>query len=292
MAPLNTIEPRRIETSGGVLSVRITGSGPALLLLHGFPQTGLMWGQVSEALAARHTLIVPDLPGYGLSDTPASVDSASKRQMAVQMIDMMRVLGHVRFDLAGHDRGGRVAYRLAMDHPERVQRLAILDILPTSEYWAKMDRAFALKIYHWAFLAQPYPFPETMIAAAPAHFLETTLASWTMARSLDSFAADAMAEYRRNFADPARLKAMCDDYRAGASVDVEHDLADRAAGRKIAAPTLVLWGAGGIAANASTPLDVWHDWADDVRGEAVESGHFMPEENPAATADALKRFFD
>ncbi len=252
----------------------------------------MMWDPVAVALAAQHTLIIPDLPGYGLSDTPVSVDSASKRQMAVQMIEMMRALGHERFDLAGHDRGGRVAYRLALDHPENVHRLAILDILPTSEYWAKMDRAFALKIYHWAFLAQPYPFPETMITAAPAHFLETTLSSWTRTQSLDCFAADALAEYRRNFSDHSILKAMCDDYRAGASIDVEHDLADRAAGRKITAPTLVLWGATGIAANASTPLDVWHDWATDVRGAPIESGHFIPEENPSATAEALNRFFD
>ena len=282
---------RRIETRGGTIQACVIGTGPPLLLLHGFAQSRMMWGPVVQALADTHTLVIPDLPGYGDSDAPATVEKASKRAMAASLVQMMEVLGFAAFDLAGHDRGGRVAYRMALDHPQCVTRLAVLDILPTSDYWDKMDRAFALKIYHWAFLAQPYPLPETMIGGEPDFWLEWTLKSWTMARSLDCFDPDAMAHYRHNFHDPSRLKAMCDDYRAGATVDVEHDLASRKAGQKIEAPTLVLWGASGIAQSAETPLEIWRTWCRTVEGTAIRAGHFLPEENPADTGAALARFF-
>jgi len=282
---------RRIETSGGTIAASVGGSGPPLLLLHGFPQSRMMWGAVAPALAAKHTVVIPDLPGYGDSDAPATVEDASKRIMAASLVEMMAALGFGAFDIAGHDRGGRVAYRLALDHPERVKRLAILDILPTSDYWARMDRGFALKIYHWAFLAQPFPLPETLIGGAADFWLEWTLKSWTAAQTLDCYSAEALAHYRQNFHVPIRLKAMCDDYRAGATVDVEHDLASRAAGQRIKAPTLVLWGASGIAQSAETPLTVWEGWCDDLRGEAIRAGHFLPEENPADTITALARFF-
>ena len=288
---LDSESHRRIETRGGAVAASVAGDGPPLLLLHGFPQTRAMWAPMAATLATSHTLVVPDLPGYGGSDPPADVASASKRAMAARMVEAMAALGFETFDVAGHDRGGRVAYRMALDHPERVRRLAVLDILPTSDYWAKMDRRFALKIYHWAFLAQPEPLPETLIGGAPDFWLEWTLRSWTAAQSLDAFAPEAMAGYRGNFTDPVRLKAMCDDYRAGATIDLEHDLASRAAADRIAAPTLVLWGASGIAQSAETPLDVWTEWCADVRGEAIDSGHFLPEENPQATAAALARFF-
>lgn len=282
---------RHIETSGGTIAASVFGSGPPLLLLHGFPQTRAMWQPITASLAASHTLIIPDLPGYGDSDSPADVEAASKRAMAASMVEAMQSLGFDSFDLAGHDRGGRVAYRMALDHPQRVKRLAVLDILPTSDYWAKMDRSFALKIYHWAFLAQPPPLPETLIGGAPDFWLEWTLKSWTASQSLECYAPDAMATYLRNFTDPVRLKAMCDDYRAGATIDLDHDLASRAANQRITAPTLVLWGASGIAQSAETPLDVWGEWCTDVRGEAIPSGHFLPEENPAATGAALASFF-
>lgn len=282
---------RRIETTGGTLAVSVLGSGPPLLLLHGFPQSRMMWRRMAEGLCDRHTLIIPDLPGYGESDPPESVDAASKRNMATACVEVMRALGHERFDVAGHDRGGRVAYRMALDHPERIARIAVLDILPTSDYWAKMDRDFGCKIYHWTFLAQPYPLPETLIGGAADFWMEWTLKSWTAAGSLAAFEVEALAHYRGNFHDPARLKAMCDDYRAGAGVDVAHDLADRAAGQRITAPLLVLWGATGIAQSAQTPLETWREWGLDVRGEAIEAGHFLPEENPAATLAALTRFF-
>lgn len=282
---------RPFETTGGTITASIGGSGPPLLLLHGFPQNRLMWQTIADILSTHYTLIIPDLPGYGDSDAPANVEAASKRAMANQMIEIMVQLGHEIFDVAGHDRGGRVAYRMALDYPERVSRLAVLDILPTSDYWAKMDRGFALKIYHWAFLAQPYPFPETLIGAAPDAFIDTTLKSWTATKSLDVFAPDALASYRRNFTDPIRLKAMCDDYRAGASIDVDHDLHSQRTGTRINAPTLALWGASGIAQSAETPLDVWRNWCVDVCGEPISSGHFLPEENPRDTAAALRAFF-
>ena len=282
---------RHIQTHGGTIAASVFGSGPPLLLLHGFPQTRAMWEPVAASLATSHTLVVPDLPGYGDSDAPADVEAASKRAMAASMVEAMGSLGFGSFDLAGHDRGGRVAYRMALDHPKHIKRLAVLDILPTSDYWAKMDRSFALKIYHWAFLAQPPPLPETLIGGAPDFWLDWTLKSWTVSQSLDCFAPEAMAAYRRNFTDPVRLKAMCDDYRAGATIDLDHDLASRAANERITAPTLVLWGASGIAQSAQTPLDVWGDWCTDLRGEAIPSGHFLPEENPAETGAALARFF-
>ena len=282
---------QRVPTSGGSIAVELRGEGPPLLLLHGFPQTRAMWKPVLEFLERDHTCILADLPGYGDSDPPSGPEHATKRVFAGQMIEMMAALGHERFDVAGHDRGGRVTYRMALDHPDSVERAAILDILPTSEYWARMDRSFALKIYHWAFLAQPYPLPETLIGGAPDHFLETKLASWTASKTLDCFEADAMDAYRRNVMDPVRLKAMCDDYRAGSALDVDHDLADRAAGKQIAAPTLIIWGDAGIAQSAETPLDVWREWCADVTGVAAPSGHFPCEEAPDETGRALSQFF-
>ena len=289
--PFEGFKTARLETSGGAVFARIGGDGPPLLLLHGFPQTHLMWADVAAALAKTRQVIVPDLPGYGESDPPKGVEGASKRAMAAQMVEAMSALGHEEFDVAGHDRGARVAYRMAFDHPERVARLAVLDILPTWEYWDRMGHAFALKIYHWAFLAQPEPVPERLIGGASDFYIDHTMASWTQAGDLSAFTPEAMLAYRANARDPRRLKAMCDDYRAGATIDFEHDDADRKAGRKIGVPTLVLWGGAGIASNAGTPLDTWRNWVADVSGEAIDSGHFIPEENPAATVAAMDRFF-
>ena len=291
MRGFSGFEERRIATGGGALHALIGGEGPPLVLLHGFPQTHLMWAPIAGRLAATRRVVCFDLPGYGASDPPAGVTGASKRAMAAQIVEAMAALGHERFDLAGHDRGGRVAYRMALDHPDRVARLAVLDILPTWEYWARMDRAFAMKIYHWAFLAQPEPLPENLIGGAPDFYIGHTMASWTAGGNLDAFDGEAMEAYRANARDPARLKAMCDDYRAGATLDREADGADREAGRRIEVPSLVLWGAAGIAAGSGTPLDVWRDWCVDVSGEGIESGHFIPEENPEATFAALDRFF-
>lgn len=263
--------------------LRLGGEGPPLLLLHGYPQTGAMWHKVAPELARHFTLIIPDLPGYGQSGIPPlSADHVaySKRAIAQTMTMLMAELGYSRFCLAGHDRGARVSYRLALDHPERVERLAVLDILPTHTYWARMDRAFALKVYHWAFLAQPAPFPEKLIAASAANFLDHTLASWTAAKSLNCFSKEALTHYHAFFAQEERIAATCEDYRAGATCDVEHDAADVAAGNKIQCPTLALWGETGIAQASETPLDVWSRWAEDVSGAGIDGGHFIAEENP------------
>jgi haloacetate dehalogenase len=238
--------------------------------------------------------VIPDLPGYGWSAVPRSdADHTpyTKRAMAAVMIELMEALGFVRFRIAGHDRGGRVAYRLALDHPERIERLAALDILPTYDYWQRMDRRYGLKMYHWLFLAQPEPLPERLIGGKPVFNVDHTLASWTKAQSLAAFDPRALAHYRAALADPSRIHAACEDYRAGAHADYDHDAADRAAGRRIAGPVLALWGAGGLAPAGETPLDVWRQWANDVRGAPIDSGHFLAEEAPDATAEALAEFF-
>jgi haloacetate dehalogenase len=283
-----------IDTSAGRIFARVGGEGPPLLLLHGFSETHVMWHRVAPKLAEKFTLIIADLPGYGWSDIPesdAEHTPYTKRAMAKQMIEAMERLGHVRFGLAGHDRGGRVSYRLALDHPGRLSKLAVLDILPTYDYWMKMDWRYALKVYHWTFLAQPAPLPETLIGGHPDFYLKDKLASWSKTKDLSVFDPRALAHYLAAFNDPSRLHAMCEDYRAGAGADFDHDKADVEAGHKIPVPMLALWGDAGIAQSAATPLDTWKTWATDVRGAPVDAGHFLTEEAPAATAKALLEFF-
>lgn len=265
-----------------------------MLLLHCYPQTHVMWHRVAPKFADKFTLVIPDLPGYGWSDVPKTDENHTpftKRAMARAMIEVMEKLGHVHFGLAGHDRGGRVAYRLALDHPGRLSRLATLDILPTYDYWAKMDRGFALRIYHWAFLAQPHPLPENLIASNPDDYFGRTFKSWAKKDAPNPFDPRAVEHYLTALRDPLRIHAACEDYRAGAYADFEHDKADVEAGSKITVPLLALWGGAGIASSASSPLDTWRRWATNVSGHAIDSGHFLAEENPQATADALLKFF-
>jgi len=287
-------ETVRIATRSGAIHVRIGGAGSPLLLLHGYPETGTMWHKVAPLLADRFRLVIPDLPGYGQSDVPAT-DARNtpytKRAMAAVMVEVMAALGHERFAVAGHDRGGRVAYRMALDTPQHVERLATLDILPGYEYWARMNREYALRIYHWVFLAQPFPVPETLICPNSDAYYRSTLASWTRAKTLEGFDPRAVEQYLSALRDPARVRAACEDYRAGAYADVDHDAADLAAGRKIAAPLLALWCGSGVGAAAGSTLETWRKWAVDVRGEEIDSGHFLCEENPRATAVALRDFF-
>jgi haloacetate dehalogenase len=283
-----------INTRMGRIFARVGGSGPPLLLLHGFSETHVMWHRVAPQLADRFTLIIADLPGYGWSDMPESdADHTpyTKRAMAQAMIEAMAQLGHGHFALAGHDRGGRVSYRLALDHPGALSRLAVLDILPSYDYWQKMDRLYALKIYHWAFLAQPFPLPETLIGGNPDFFLRHKMASWTKAKDLSAIDPRALEHYLAAFRDPSRVHAMCEDYRAGAHADFEHDKADRDAGNKITTPMLALWGDAGIARAAATPLDTWKSWATNVTGMPIDAGHFLCEEAADATAKALREFF-
>lgn len=283
-----------IDTSAGRIFARTGGKGPPLLLLHGFSSTHVMWHKVAPQLAEKFSLIIADLPGYGWSDMPESDENHTpytKRAMAKTMIEAMERLGYVHFALAGHDRGGRVSYRLALDHPGRLSRLAVLDILPTYDYWERMNRLYALKIYHWAFLAQPAPFPETLIGGAPDFFLKKKMASQTKSKTLNEIDPRALEHYLAPFRDPSRVHAMCEDYRAGAYADYEIDKADFEAGKKITIPMLALWGDAGIATAAATPLDTWKKWATKVEGAPVDSGHFPPEENPEVTAKLLLKFF-
>jgi haloacetate dehalogenase len=281
-----------IPTRRGRIFARTGGDGPPLLLLHGYPQTHVMWHRVAAQLARRFKVVVADLPGYGSSDVPetdADHTPYTKRAMAQAMIEAMAHLGHERFAMAAHDRGARVAYRLALDQPDRLTRLALLDIQPTYDYWQKMDRLFALRVYHWAFLAQPHPLPEHLIQANPDEYYTRTLHAWVKPGS-SPFDPRALAHDHTALRDPKRIHAACEDYRAGAYADFEHDKADFEAGKKITVPLLVLWGGTGVAAGAGTPLETWRERAVEVSGAAVESGHFLCEENPEAMMETMLPF--
>ena len=284
---------RRIETAGAEIFLRTGGTGPPLLLLHGYPQVHVCWHRITPGLARYATLVIADLRGYGASSAPpgdAEHTTYSKRTMAEDCLAVMRALGHERFIVAGHDRGGRVAYRLALDHPEAVSALIPVDILPTAEVWRRITAQSAVKSYHWAFLAQPHPMPETLIAKDPVYYLEHTLKSWAGPRDLSPFSAEALAHYRALLSDPARVHAVCEDYRAGAGIDRRLDEADMAAGKRIGCPTLVLWGRDYLGGGAVSPLDIWKAWCTDVSGCEIVSGHFLAEENPEATLAALLPF--
>jgi haloacetate dehalogenase len=286
-------ETRRFKTDGAEIHARIGGKGPPLVLLHGYPQTHVIWHRVAPDLAKHCTLIIPDLRGYGQSSIPAdATDHAtfSKRAMAADIVSIMKELGHTRFMVAGHDRGARVAYRLALDHPQAVSRLIPIDILPTVDVWDNLRWGSAIKSYHWQFLAQPSPLPETLIGGNPAFYVDKTLASWTMSKTLAELAPDALAHYRAALQGLGRVHAVCEDYRAGATFDRLADEKDRAAGTKIACPTLVLWGSDYVGKGSVNPLDIWRKWCTDVTGVEITSGHFLVEENPADTLKALVPF--
>ena len=285
-------ERLRITTSEAEIETVKKGDGPPLLLVHGYPQTKAMWHKIAPGLAERFTVVATDSRGYGASSRPPAGDDHagySKRRMAGDLVEVMRSLGFERFAVAGHDRGGRVAYRMALDHPERVTRLAVLDIVPTYEQFAAVDRQAALGSFHWYFLAQPAPFPERLIGADPEYFIRHMLGSWTGAPT--SFGDEALAEYIRCFADPEVIHASCEDYRAGAYVDCQLDEADLRAGRKITCPVLAIWGDRGRSHKRRHVLETWQRWATDVRGEGLPCGHFLAEEAPDATRAALEKFF-
>ena len=283
-----------IDTAAGRIFARAGGNGPPLMLLHGYAQTHVIWHKVAPELAKRFTLVIPDLPGYGWSDAPESAkDHApyTKRAMAIAMIGVMEKLGHARFALAGHDRGGRVAYRLALDNPGRLVKVATLDIVPTWHMWHDLDARLAFRIWHWTFLALPAPGPEAVIGRDAVAFWDWKTALGTKTKDLCAFGPRALAHYRTFFADPRRIHATCEDYRAGRTTDLADDEATRAAGKKIDCPLLALWGASGIPSETKSPLDIWREWANDVRGFAINCGHYLPEEDPDATARALLAFF-
>jgi haloacetate dehalogenase len=286
-------DERDLETERGTIHARVGGSGPPLLLLHGYPETHLMWHGSAPALAERFTVVATDLSGYGDSLRPApAADHAphSKRALALDQIQAMASLGFERFAVAGHDRGGRVAYRMALDHPKRVSALAVLDIVPTAEVWARADDRLALGYWHWGFLAQPAPLPERLIAGDPEAYFDYHLRSIGLDREPDRYPESVIAAYRAQLRDAGAVEAICEDYRAGASIDRQLDEADR--GRLIDCPVLVLWGTrGALGLFYGDVLDVWRPWARDVRGRGVDATHFLVEDCPDEVARELTAFF-
>ena len=283
-------ESQRIDTGEVWLHCRTGGSGPPLLLVHGYPQCHVMWHKVAPGLAQHFRVVAADMRGYGASDAPPAGDDGmgyAKRTMARDLVGLMRALGHERFALAGHDRGARASYRLALDHPERVSQLVVLDVVPTLDTWEQMSWFGGLFAYHWYFLAQKPPFPERLIGADAEYFLRHTLGNWC--HSEGAITDAAFAEYLKAF-DSETIRATCDDYRAGATIDREIDEGDRTAGRRIQCPLLALW--GDPTGERPGMLDTWRRWADDVRGRGLRCGHFLPEEAPEEALAEMVAFLD
>ncbi|MGE3539115.1 MAG: alpha/beta fold hydrolase [Candidatus Tectimicrobiota bacterium] len=281
-------EHKQIRTSGSTINLVHGGRGPALLLLHGYPQSHTMWHKIAPRLAEDFTVVVPDLRGYGDSGKPPGDPehhTYAKRAMAQDQAEVMQALGFERFCVVGHDRGARVSHRLTLDYQARVQKLAVLDIIPTHKvFTATVNQAMATATYHWFFLIQPFDLPEQMIAAAKERFLH----SW-FGRAPEAHTPEALAEYLRCF-DAATIHASCEDYRAGASIDLVHDEADVQQGRKITCPLLALWSAKGFVGRTQNILQVWREYALDVQGQALPCGHFLAEEMPHETYSLLRDF--
>ena len=281
--------PFRIATSGAEINGVVGGSGPPVLLLQGWPQTHLEWRHVAPALARRFTVVATDLRGYGDSSKPPEGENHaaySKRAMAQDQVEVMRQLGFERFAVAGHDRGGRVACRLALDHPQAVSRLALLDIVPTRTVYTQVSKNLATWYFHWFFLIQPAPLPEMLLAGQAEPFLRDFAFRGLIPDAIDE---PVFAEYLRCFADPRTLHAMCEDYRAGASIDLQHDEADL--GTPLRCPTLVLWGVHGAMHRLFDVLETWRPRAPDAHGKALPAGHWLPEECPQEVSAALTDFF-
>jgi haloacetate dehalogenase len=279
----------RIETSGAEINVVTGGRGPPLLLLHGYPQTHVMWRKIAPRLAEDFTLVIPDLRGYGdSSKPPAGADFAaySKRALAHDQVETMRALGFDRFRVAGHDRGARVTHRLLRDHSAHIEKAALLDIVPTLYRFETIDQKAATGSFHWFFLIQPHPFPEEMIGASVELFLKKMLG---LSGTPGAHEPEAYVEYLRCFRNPETIRATCDEYRAGASIDLEHDRADR--GRKIEVPLLILWGERSGQGSGYDMLAVWREHAETIAGQPIKSGHFIPEEAPDDAYRALRDFF-
>lgn len=286
--------PHLVEVDADVrIAAVVGGQGPALLLLHGHPQTRAIWHRVAPVLAQSRTLVIADLRGYGESSRPAGLpDHANyaKRTMARDQVRLMEALGFDRFDLLAHDRGARVAHRLALDHAERVGRLALLDIAPTLAMYEQTTREFATAYWHWFALIQPGPMPERLIGADPAAYVREALGRTP--GGLAAFDPRALAAYERALALPGAAHANCEDYRASAGIDLDHDRADRDAGRRVTAPLLLLWGAHGVVQRCFDPLAEWRRVAADVRGEALPCGHYIAEEAPALLLERVLPFLD
>ena len=288
---------REVATTLGTIFLHEGGSGPPLLLLHGFPETSLMWRDIAPRLAKDFTVIAADLPGYGRSGCPVHTEdhaAMSKRRLASTLIAAMTFLGYPRFAVVGHDRGGRVAYRAALDHPDTIAAVAVLDVIPTLDVWERADARLALSFWPFSLLAQPTPLPERLLLSAPEAIVDNALAEWgTPANAFPAWLRDAYVEALR---DPAHAHSICEEYRAAAGIDRDLDRVDRQAGRRIACALLALWSdRGGLASwydEEGGPLGLWRRWADNVQGQSVEGGHFFPEEAPAETAALIGRFLE
>ncbi len=282
---------KKATVNGTTIHYRIGGKGKPLLLLHGYPQSHVIWHKIAPFLAERYTVVASDLRGYGDSGKPATVpdhSSYSKREMAKDQVLLMQALGFDSFFVAGHDRGGRVAHRMALDHPQAITKLAVLDIAPTYTMYKTTDMEFATAYFHWFFLIQPADIPEKMIGADPEYFLLKKFGQW--GRDSGAFTEAAMAEYRRCLT-PETIHASCEDYRASASIDLEHDQSDIDSGKKIPCETLCLWGEKGFVGKKYDVVKEWKKWADQVTGYALSCGHYLPEEAPDQTLDAFIQFF-
>lgn len=280
----------RVKTSTVEINLVHGGSGYPLLLLHGYPQTHVMWHEVAPQLAHHFHVICPDMRGYGDSSKPQSTpDHApySKRSMAQDMVEVMDFFGYKEFFVAGHDRGARVTHRMALDHPEKVRKACVMDIAPTYHMFKTTDQNFATGYYHWFFLVQPDGLPEHLIGCDPAYYLKEKLRRWSAPNA--KYSEAAVAEYNRCFSDPETIHASCEDYRAAASIDLVHDEEDL--DKKIQCPLLVLWGAKGFVQRSYDVLSVWRERAIQVKGTSLECGHFLPEEAPAAVCRELLQFF-
>jgi haloacetate dehalogenase len=276
------LKSRKILTDNNVYIHTLTGGeGPPLLLLHGHPQTHAIWHKVAPQLAKHFTLVLADLRGYGDSSKPAGTanhGNYSKRAMALDMLHVMRELGHQSFSVLAHDRGARVAHRLAADHGDAIKRMVLLDIAPTVAMYAQTNEAFARAYWHWFFLIQRYPLPERLIEADPAAYLRDVMGG--RSAGLTPFDPRAFAEYTRALSLPGAAHGLCEDYRAAASIDLEHDRADLAANKRLTMPLMVLWGLEGVVHRCFQPLTEWRLVANDVQGTSLPCGHYIPEEAP------------